>query len=245
MTNGSELCGATSVRVLLGVALLVATVAVLAGTAPVLGGDSPAVIQPAADDHEVEPGGTVTVDAMVSSHGGFGDVGVESITLVAEYNASVLSVEEVDPGEWMAQGEETDIETAVDVDADAGTVSVEQWRDPHLGGAEGYASFAAITFEVDGEATAGNTSVSFDDSEVMLTSGFQQVVFGHNATIEIVGGDGDGGVPGAKVGGDGIEDDEGDGGDGWGPGVWVLAGLGGVFVVGVVGFVGLRVWKGE
>jgi hypothetical protein len=169
-----------------GFALLVA-VALLAGTSAgtATAGDTPTVIYTAPENHTVDAGDSLEVDVYVASDGGVGDVGVESMTVVTDYDESILTVAEVDPASWLEGDEPTSVETEVETDNDAGEVTVEQWRDPPAGGTTGDERFATITFEVDDDVALENTTLRFGESDVRLTDEFSVPVFSNNATVTV------------------------------------------------------------
>jgi hypothetical protein len=180
---------------------LAAAVALLAGgvAGNATAGDQPTVIYTPQETYEVSAGDTLEVDVFVASDGGVGDVGVESMTVVTEYDESVLTATDVEAATWLEGDEPTTVETETETDDDAGEVVVEQWRDPPAGGTTGDERYATITFDVAADAPTGNTTIHFADSDVRLTDEYSIPVFSNNATVSVQGG-GSGGVPTTAAG---------------------------------------------
>jgi hypothetical protein len=180
---------------------LAAAVALLAGgvAGNATAGDQPTVIYTPQETYEVSAGDTLEVDVFVASDGGVGDVGVESMTVVTEYDESVLTATDVEAATWLEGDEPTTVETEIETDDDAGEVVVEQWRDPPAGGTTGDERYATITFDVAADAPTGNTTIHFADSDVRLTDEYSIPVFSNNATVSVQGG-GSGGVPTTAAG---------------------------------------------
>ena len=162
-------------------------------TGVVAAGDTPALVYPESEEQTAAPGETVEVDVRLSSHGGAGDVGVTSVSLVVNYDPEKLAPVDVTPATWLEQGDETEVET--ETTTEEGRVVVDQQRDPPAGGAVGDDRFATVTFVVDDDATVGNTSVRFSETDVRLTNDFIQPVFETNATVEITDEPADSGTP--------------------------------------------------
>lgn len=180
---------------------LVAGIALLGGAlaGSATAGDQPAVIYAAEETYTAAPGDTLAVDVYVSSDGGVGDIGVESMTVVTAYDASILTAGDVETAPWLEGDEPTDVGTSVEVDDEAGEVVVEQWRDPPAGGTTGDERIATITFEVADDAPVGNTTLAFGDSDVRLTDEYGVPVFGNDATVTVEEGS-DGSVPTTAAG---------------------------------------------
>lgn len=163
--------------------LVVAALTVVAA-GPALAGDNPTVVHAEEENVTAAPGETVGVDVVVFSEPGKHGVRVASVTLVADYDQSNLTVVDVKPHGWLEQGEPTNVNTTVDIDSDRGTVTVDQHRDPVAGGAQGYAPFATVTFEVTASG-ATNETISFERTDVEMTDDYRQPVFTHNATVVV------------------------------------------------------------
>jgi hypothetical protein len=193
--GSAALAAAAGLALVLAVALLGGA---LVGSATA--GDQPTVIYAAEENYTVAVGDSLTVDVYVASDGGVGDIGVEEMTIVTAYDASILTVEDVEPAPWLEGDEPTDVETNVEVDSGAGEVVVEQRRDPPAGGTTGDERIATITFEAAADAPAGNTTLAFDDSDVQLTDEYGIPIFGNDATIRVEEGSSGGGVPATAAG---------------------------------------------
>jgi len=173
-----------------GTALLVgAVVAVGVFAGPALAGDQPTVIYPGADAYTVEQGESVAIDVRVTSDGGIGDVGVESMTVRTSYNETILTATGVEAASWLDGDEPTTVETETEIDDGNGQVTVEQWRDPPAGGTTGDELYATVTFDVAEDAPTTNTTVAFDDSEVLLSDEFPAPVHSEEATVTVEQGD--------------------------------------------------------
>jgi hypothetical protein len=184
-----------------GLALVLA-VALLGGAlvGSATAGDQPTVIYAAEENYTVAAGDSLTVDVYVASDGGVGDVGVEAMTIVTAYNASILTVEDVEPAPWLEGDEPTDVETNVEVNNGAGEVVVEQRRDPPADGTTGDERIATLTFEAAADAPAGTTTLAFDDSDVRLTDEYSVPIFGNDATIAVEEGSDGSAVPATTAG---------------------------------------------
>jgi len=182
----SVLAGAAGLALLVVVALLAGA---SAGTATA--GDQPTVIYTSPDNYTVAADDSLEVDVYVASDGGVGDVGVQSMTVVTEYDESILTVADVETASWLEGDEPTSVETEVETDNDAGEVAVEQWRDPPAGGTTGDERFATITFEVADDAAPVTTTLTFAESDVRLSDEFSVPVFSNNATVAVEDGSGD------------------------------------------------------
>jgi hypothetical protein len=175
----------TEHRVLLvGVALLVALAAGGVAADAASAGDQPTQIYPAEEATTVAPGETTEMDVWIRSDGGVGDIAVEAITFNATYDDSVLTVQNVDPQPWLDGGEPTEVTTEMVSDS-GGRITVEQAREPPAGGTQGHERFVTITFAVAEDAPTGNTTVSFTESDVLLTDQYPAPIYATNATLTV------------------------------------------------------------
>lgn len=156
-----------------------------------MAGDQPTQVYPAEETRTVTQGETVEMDVWIQSDGGVGDVAVETIQFDATYDDSVLTVQDVEPAPWLDGDEPTDLRTEVISDS-GGHVAVEQAREPPNGGTQGNERFVTITFEVADDAPTENTTVRFDDTDVLLTDQYPATIFDVNATLRVEEGSGDG-----------------------------------------------------
>lgn len=152
---------------------------------PAAGGDNVAIVQVEPETARAPPGETIRVAAVLVSDGGPGPGGVERASFALEYDPDVLSVRDVRHGPWMEQGSETEIATATEIDAENGSVWVEQERDPPDGGATGNARFVTVTFAVAEDAAGAQSPVNVSGGEVALTDGWYQQVFPNNGTVTV------------------------------------------------------------
>lgn len=198
-------------RIVLAGLLVAVLLSIPLSAGPATASDSVSVFEYDPSTVEAAPGETVTVEVSLWSETKYDDVGVESVTVTVLFDADALTLADVERGEWMDQGEDTDVET--DVSREEGAATVEQTRSPAAGGAEGMATFVELTLTVDEDAPPGNYSLDFDDAEVMLTNDYYQPVFTHEGEVVVEEG-------GAASGPDGRTDPDGstDAGDGTDPG---------------------------
>jgi hypothetical protein len=172
---------------LVGVAALAVLTAGLAGGVAAdatSAGDQPTQIYPAEEVQTVAPGETAELDVWIRSDGGVGDVAVESISFNATYDDSILTVKNVEPEPWLEGDEPTEVTTDV-VAESGGRVTVEQAREPPAGGTQGHERFVTLTVEVAEDAPAGNTTVQFDESNVLLTDQYPVPIYAVNATLTV------------------------------------------------------------
>jgi hypothetical protein len=160
-------------------------VSTLDGSDRALGGDEPTLVFPKEEVKKAPPGGTVQVDVVVKSDGGTGDIGVESISLVTDYDQDYLELRNVEPQAWLEGEGETEVHTETTTDEESGNVTVEQWRDPPKNGATGTKVFATLTFDVREDAPETNATVSFQDSSVQLIEEYSMYIYYTNATIVV------------------------------------------------------------
>lgn len=175
--------GHVLVAVCLG--LLVLSGVSAAVVAPASSGDRSTAVYADPDVYTVAPGGTVAIQVMVNSDGGYNNVGLETMTVNATYDTSYLTAESVESGTYMERGNQTSVASETAIETDDGLVSVEQWRDPPRGGATGTARFATITFRVAEDAPETNTTVRFGESRGALVGDYAVFVFAQNATVSI------------------------------------------------------------
>lgn len=172
-----------TIILVLAALLVTAGVAGAAGTAA--GGDNVTIMQVEPETPEAPPGETVHVAVIMTSDGGYGDVGVDNASVGIEYDSDVLTLESVDRGPWMDQGNETEVITETDVDDEAGYAWIGQDRDPSAGGATGQERLATFTFSVAADAEEGEYDLRLTDTYARLTNEWPQNVFEHNGTLVV------------------------------------------------------------
>ncbi|UTF53615.1 cohesin domain-containing protein [Natronosalvus rutilus] len=173
----------------LALALVTSTVALAGfGVGTVTAGDAVATISPTPYEVEAQPGEEIEIDVIMRSQGAHGE-GVTSYELIAQYHPDYLEVTDVEAGDWLEQGEESEISEEQVIANEAGTAILEQRRDPVAGGATGQARVATITIEVAADAPAAQTTLSFGNSEVYLEREFPLAVHDREVTISIDGGE--------------------------------------------------------
>jgi len=147
--------------------------------------DSVMILEVDPDTNEAPPGETVHVGVTMTSDGGYGDIGVDNASVAMEYDSDVLTLESVDRGPWMEQGNETEIVTETTIDEEAGYVWIGQDRDPHEGGATGQDRLVTFTFTVDEDADEGEYELELTDASSSLTNEWPQQVFLHDGTLVV------------------------------------------------------------
>lgn len=168
----------------LGAPSLVADQPALAGTDSSVG-DEPTLVFPEEEVKAAPPGGTVQVNVMIKSDGGVGDAGVKSISLTTGYDQEYLELRDVQPRTWLVGEGNTDVYNETAIDEAAGTITVEQWRDPPTNGSTGTKLFATLTFDVREDASETNTTVTMENTSVELVDNYSMYVYTTNATITI------------------------------------------------------------
>lgn len=181
--------------VALGFALLLT--GALGGTA--LAGDGSILVYPSEERHSAEAGEEVEIDVIVSHHGTtYGD-GLENVSVVGEYNETLLRVSDVETAAWFeTEGMDGEVHTETSTD-DPGFVNVSQQLEPPGEGVIGTERFVTITFEVESDAPRTNTTVDFGKSSVVIAGGFPSPIFETNPEISIAttaGESGDADTPG-------------------------------------------------
>ena len=165
-----------------GLALLLGAL-LLTAAGPGAGGDRSVLLYPQGENRTVAPGETVEVDVAVSYHGTASGAGLESVSLVAEYDESALRVTDVEPAGWFAEGSGT-VATASEADG-SGVATLSQELDSPGDGVTGTARFATLTVEVAPDAPAGTTTIAFGESSVAAAGDFPLPVFETDAEVRI------------------------------------------------------------
>lgn len=142
------------------VVCLLVSLAGLSGVA--VGADNPGFADFEPRESAAAPGETVEIDLTMQVVSTNDQEAVESIAFEVVYDPDVLSVEGVEQGPWLQGGEETNVTFETETDDEEGRISVEQAREPPAGGVIGDGTTATVTFEVDSEAPASNTTIEYD-----------------------------------------------------------------------------------
>uniref|UniRef100_A0A8A2VLD5 Cohesin domain-containing protein n=2 Tax=Haloterrigena alkaliphila TaxID=2816475 RepID=A0A8A2VLD5_9EURY len=167
---------------------------------------------------DVESGETVTIDLVASSHGAYGD-GVGELSATIAYDPDVFTVTDVEHGPMLAADDgDAAVDGAVEIDDDAGTVTIEQKRTPAGDGATATETAATITLEVAADAEPTTETLEVRDAEMRLVSDAQQSTIEHDGTVHVdgggeSGGDGDDGPDGVTLANEGESDDGAESGD--------------------------------
>ncbi len=152
-------------------------------------GDGWSVVQFDPENSTAAPGETVEIEVSVSSHGGPSGNGLAEANLQIEYNASYLTVTDVESADWFEQeGEDVTVESELEIDDEAGVVDYTELREPAGEGTTGTAPFATLTIEVDEDAPPTETTLSAGDSTTYLSSDWEHPVTSRHATLTITEG---------------------------------------------------------
>ena len=239
---------------------LLVGVGVLAGplAGPATAGDNAALFGFEPGEIEADPGETVELAVVVSSHGSLRGYGLSEIAFDVRYDPEVVSEVTVEHETWLADGgdertggsaEETEINGSAEVDETAGLVSVAQEREPAGDGVTGHGTVATIFLAIDENAAPTNLELAFENGSAILSTGDPQTVWDQEATVFVDGGVDEDGDEQEDLDGVTLADDvdlsEGDGGDAddegvLAPGFGVLAALLAVFGVGSMFWLGRR-----
>ncbi|NUC72121.1 hypothetical protein HTZ84_07330 [Haloterrigena sp. SYSU A558-1] len=164
---------------------------------------------------DVAAGETVTLDLVASTHGNPAGNGISGLSYAIEYDPDVLTVTDVRQGPMLAGGEggNATVDGDVEIDDEAGVITVEQERTPPGNGATGTGPTATITLEVSEDAPTTDEPLAIADDSAMFPSGYPVDPVERNATLVV----------------DGAAGDESDGGlEDPVPGLTLLAGLAGL-----------------
>lgn len=153
-------------RALVGVVGVILLLVALSG--PTMAADNPGLADFEPRSVDVEPGGTVEIDLTMQVVSTYDDEAVESLRYNVTYDPEILSVADVEQGPWLQGGEKTTVSFDVDVDEEAGRLSIEQARNPPEGGVIGDGTTATVTFDVDPEAPYTNTTVEYDSYQAQM-----------------------------------------------------------------------------
>ncbi|WP_254767011.1 cellulosome anchor protein [Salinilacihabitans rarus] len=175
----------------LAVALVACALLGAAAFGAVLGtvaaGDQLATVSPSPEAVAASPGEEVEVDVLMRSNGGHAGEGVVSVALVAQYHPDYLEVVAVEAGPWLA-GDGTEVRAEATVAHEAGTVVLDQRREPPAGGATGEDRLATLTVAVAEDAPPSTATVSFAETAVELEGDWPLPVYDRDLAVEIDGG---------------------------------------------------------
>ena len=171
---------------------------------------------------EAAPGETLTLELVANAHGNPAGEGLVGLEYTVEYDPDVLTVTDVEQGSMLALGTESGDGTATDdgnateenatvdgtveIDEEAGTVTVEQERVPPGEGATGDAPTAVLTVRVAEDAPATDAPLEITDGSAAYPSDYAVTPVERNATIVVDGddsadaGDDDSAIPDAIPG---------------------------------------------
>lgn len=171
------------------IAVVFLAVAVCFGGAAGLaaGGDGSILLYPETEEQTVEPGESVEIPVIVSHHGTTFGEGLENVTLVAEYDDSVLTLQDAEPAGWFETGDSTG-EIRTETDHNPGQVVLEQRVEPADGGVIATAQFATLQFEVAEDPSVDRTEIDLQQSGVVIAGGLPSPVFETNAQLIIESG---------------------------------------------------------
>jgi len=160
-------------RVILAVVLLTVVTTIAVG--PAAAGDGSTIIN-GGDGYTAAPGEEVEVVVSVNEHGSPTGDGLENITLVAEYDESVLTATNVEANGWFDRNDDAEFEVSTTSEREEGVVTLTQGREPAGDGTVGDGAFATITFEV-AEDAEESTTVGLENSSAVIAGGFLTPIF--------------------------------------------------------------------
>ena len=166
--------------------LLVLSMTGVAGTAAAI--DQVAILSPEQRTVETAPGETIEIDVILRSQGGHGGEGVSGVALAAQYHPDYVAITDVERGPWL-EGDGTEIRTTERIAHERGTAVLEQRREPAAGGTTGAGTIVTLSVRVADDAPAGETTISFDETDVTLTGDWPIAVVDESVTVSIDGGD--------------------------------------------------------
>ncbi len=147
--------------------------------------DTVSIVEYEPSEQNVTAGEEFTIEMTIQAQQGVHGGGVDRVELTSVYDTDAFNVTDVEQGDWMEQGEETDVEMNV-TDGD-GELTIYQERVPSANGTSGHGTFAEVTFEVSEDADPGSHDLEYrDDAMVQMTTDHYQPVFTHSASITVV-----------------------------------------------------------
>ncbi|WP_114577582.1 cohesin domain-containing protein [Saliphagus sp. LR7] len=190
-----------------GAVLAVAAAAALVlASGGALAGDNVALFAFEPTEIEADPGEEVTVEIVMTSHGGYGGEGVGTVAFALDYDPDVLSVTDLEAGPWL-EGDGAEVAVDREVDEKRGEVRLNQSREPAGEGVTGTAPIATATLEVRENAEATNATLTVTGSSVELVDGNPQSTMVRDAVVVVDGGEPTDGAGDATDGGDGEDPD--------------------------------------
>ncbi|OIB57965.1 cohesin domain-containing protein [Natrialba sp. SSL1] len=169
-------------------ACCLALVAVAFVPAPVGAGDNIASFWFDPEDTEAAAGDSLELELVASTHGDLVGDGVDELAVTLEYDAAIFTVADIEHERMLADGDsDVEIHGSEAIDEDAGTLTLEQEREPSGDGAKTTEPMATITFEVASDAPSGNETIEIADSEAILISDYPQGTFDRDAHVQIDG----------------------------------------------------------
>ena len=179
--------------VLVGGVILLVSVFVgfpFAGTANA--GDNAAIFGFEPEEIETDPGETVELEVLVSSHGSLRGYGLSEVAFTVSYDPDVVSDAAVEQEGWLGQDddriEDEKVNGSTEVDEAAGLVSVAQKREPAGDGVTGHGAVATISLTIEEDADPTNLEVAFESGSAILSTGDPQTVWDNEATVFVDGG---------------------------------------------------------
>jgi len=137
------------------------------------------------NEQNATQGEEVTVEMVLTVGDSYHtDAGMDRVELTAMYNDTALTVSDVQQGDWMEQGEETNVE--MNVTEKEGELTVYQERVPSANGTTGSGTFAEVTFEVADDAEPGTYDLTYrDDSFAQMPNDHYYPVVTNTATLTV------------------------------------------------------------
>ena len=188
-----------------GVLIAILVTALLVGFAAVsaTAADTSGMLYFEPSEVDADPGDTVEVDVMFRTGGGYENEGAGTIEFTVEYDSSVLTATDIEPGPYLEgegddSGDEPIIDASTAIDEDDGSAWINQTRTIEDAGVIGDQSAATVTFEIADDAEPTDATLSLTDRTVVLVSGdpddpgHLQSTWDREGTIAIDGGSADG-----------------------------------------------------
>ncbi len=161
------------------VVAVAAAVALSFASAPATGGDAPGILQTEPSQEHVQPGESFTVDLVLTSDGGYGDVDVSTVNVVLTYSEGVTATS-VEYGPWFE--DHGDPEQEHEIDPGSREVSIRQSLDE--GATGGAVNYATVAFDTDSDFE-GNVSIQPDRVEITLTNDLPSPAVPHHSTVYV------------------------------------------------------------
>ena len=145
---------------------------------------------------DAEPGETLTLEVVASTHGNPAGEGIVGLSYAVEYDPDVLTVTDVEHGPMLAAGDAGEdgnvtVDGTADIDDENGVVTVDQERRPPGDGSTGTETTVTLTVEVAEDAPATSETLEITDRSAAYPSDYSVTPTERDATIVVDGGESD------------------------------------------------------